>query len=469
MCDFLQAIAFRDIRKLVINVPPGHMKSLTVDVFFPSWVWIYDPAHRFLSVAYEAAIPIRDSHHILRICQTPEYRAAWPHVKLDTDGSKFSVTDFWTSEKGRRYSVSIRQRITGEHFHTAIIDDPIKPPLNTAPDPQMLQHVEEWYKTTLPTRRADPSTFAQVCIMQRLHERDLSAIMLDDAAEHLCLPAYYEPKCTWDRGNSIGFVDPRTEPGEILFPQHQDAGALEDQAKTMGKANVDAQFQQNPTPASGGIVEEDWLSYEWIELPETCRFIQSWDLGFKGTKASHSYVHGALWCIGIFREARRLLNTIDDRKKGHEAFECIPLSAEPRAALVSEIRGHWNYPQAKAVFRKAQERDLWDRATKIVIENKANGIALIDELHEATRARVIVEEPEGSKEYRMSIQSDKLETGLVLLPSRKRCATVDDYRSEMVKFPRGAHDDRVDTTSQVLKHIFTKGMRRLEQLKNMRP
>src|SRR5690606_27491984 len=162
-----------------------------------------------------------------------------------------------------RFSTTPGGAGTGWHFHTVIVDDPMK--AADARSPLRKQAVSRWYRGTLSTRKADPSTFAQVLIMQRLAHDDLAGELLEEGYEHLMLPAESVPNAVWDMGSRPGKLDERTEPGELLWPERIDAAALEQTKRDLKTpAEIAAQLQQNPTPDEGGIIERGWIG-RWTE------------------------------------------------------------------------------------------------------------------------------------------------------------------------------------------------------------
>jgi predicted phage terminase large subunit-like protein len=422
----------------VINQPPGTMKSLLVNVFWPAWVWTFEPEHRWMFVSHGDGIVLRDAEKALRILKSPLYRAAWPRSALKGGvTAKQAFGNYETLAGGARYSFSIRGGVLGWHADTIVTDDPIKPSQAEAPSGIVLEEVERTYSGSIYTRRRDPATFGEVLIMQRLADGDLSDVFLARGAEHICLPMQYVPDCSWDHGHRFGFEDPRSEPGELLWPARFPADIVASDLEQFTPATAAAQYQQNPTPSTGAFFEADWFrEYDALPPDWSLTFFQVWDLGFKGrdrgsAKAveSRSRVHGALWAWDPPRQ---------------------------RALLVDEKIGRWNYPDTRSTFLAAQTEALWSRSIAVIVEDKANGTALISELREIVPA-IYPWEPAGSKEDRARRHSARVASGVVWIPSVREHSWAGDFRAELVKFPRQKVNDRVDTTTMLLDFLYQPG------------
>jgi predicted phage terminase large subunit-like protein len=420
----------------VINQPPATMKSLLVNVFAPAWLWTIEPEHRFMLLSHTDGVVLRDSEKTLRILKSPLYQAAWPRVRIKGgQTAKQAIGNYETLAGGARYSFSLRGGVTGWHADTLSIDDPLKPAQADAPSGVELEKVEALITGTLRTRRRDASTFGEICIMQRLADSDPSDWYLNHGAEHICLPMEYVPDCSWDRGNRFGVEDPRTEKGELLWADRFPADVVAKDREAFEPATAVSQYQQNPTPKVGAFFEADWFRW-YDELPNrsALTFLQVWDLGMKGRDggkkgqiAARSRVHGALW-----------------------AWD----QAERRLLMVDERHGLLNYASTKEMFVQANAANLWSQSIAAIVEEKANGIALISEL----RADVpIIKpwEPSGSKEQRARRHSARVESGVVWLPQGKPWA--EEMRAELVKFPRARLNDRVDTTTMLLDYVYQPG------------
>jgi hypothetical protein len=476
VCEFLEAWHRRQFLNGVLNLPPGTGKSLLVDVFYPAWVWATDPGHKFLACSYDGDLCLRDSYKIRTILQHSAFQCAWgPRSRVAPD--KTALGRLWTTLGGYRFSTTPDGvGGTGWHFHSASINDPVKPQAVLSPELGAgLEHAERYWSKVLPTRRADPPRFGVMITMQRLVQGDLAGKALDTGQyAHLCLPMRYEPKAHWIVGDWSAKLDPRTLPGELLHPARYTAEAVVSIERDLGP-DASAQLQQNPIPRTGGLLEEQHLRFEWLEPPSHGYWIQLWDFAAKGTEATHSAVHGALWCSGDCARVAELVNLIADRDRGEDAQRRITaVASEVRFHEVDEVWGIWTVPESERQFELAQERPGWGLCHQIVIEEKAAGIGIIQKFRR--RFPRIVPFHEVSPECAELAVLPKLDrhranlgeyhAGRVLLQPYKRHVPdpidprdgpgPDSFRRELLSFPRGARDDRVDTSSMALA-ILTQG------------
>jgi predicted phage terminase large subunit-like protein len=431
ICRHLEAVYRGDIDRLVINIPPSCMKSKLTSVLWPAWVWTMDPAHKFMSATFDATLAQRDAMAMRSIVRSDWYRKRWPDTQIDESGNtKDTQGVFFTNGGGFRYSTTVRGGATGWHAHTQIVDDPIKPSdIKGSPDSARtaLESVLEWWKGTMASRKADPKRFARVLIMQRLHEADLAAYCVDDGYTHIMLPMRYEParKCVTKWG-----ADPRTEPGELLWPERFDEQSVCETEREMGSQVASAQLQQRPAPAEGNIFNRAWLLREWDVLPADCQYIQSWDLSFKDT-ATSDFVCGQVWAY-----------------------------SDATYYLVHQIHGRMGMPETIAAIKAMTK--LYPRATAKLIEDKANGPA-VEQMMRREMTGIIMVNPEGGKTARANAVAPLFEAGNVRVP---KSPWIDAWREEMASFPFAPNDDRVDAATQALTYINGKSnLRYIQALK----
>lgn len=258
IAEHLEAVSRREIKRLIINIPPGHMKSLSVGVFWPTWEWLSRPETRFMFTSYAQQLTTRDSLKCRRIIETigGRYegslmeRSGYEGV-LDLLGMDWQLTSdqrekmkFENTEFGYRIATSIGGMGTGEGGDILVVDDPHK--ADEVESDVERQNVIDWFDGTLSTRLRDPKGGAVVLVMQRLHQEDATGHLLSQGGwEHLCLPAEYEQAhpFAWPG-------DPRTEEGELLWPDHFDRDSLDEMKVKLGH-RASGQLQQRPSPAEG--------------------------------------------------------------------------------------------------------------------------------------------------------------------------------------------------------------------------
>ena len=443
ICDHLQATSENRIRDLIINVPPGHAKSLLTGVFWPAWVWISHPEARWLFSSYREDLAVRDSVKCRRLIQSQWYQTRWSHVfELTSDQNQ--KQRFENNRTGYRVVVPIGTG-TGERGDYVVVDDPHS--VDQAESDVQRQKAIDWWKGSMSTRLNDCSTGHKVVIQQRLHESDLTGDLLATGGyEYLCLPAEFEPerRCT----TSLGWSDPRKEAGELLWPERHPADYLERLKRELGSYRYAGQCQQRPSPAEGGILKRTWwrfwrppnvalppvqtrtangevLMVEAFPLPTRFdQVIQSWDLSFKDT-AGADFVTGGVWAA--FGADRFLLDQRRERLDMPGTLEAI-----------------------RAVSSK------WPQAALKLVEDKANGPAVVATLrHEI--AGLIAVNPDGGKLARAQAVSPQIESGNVYLPHPALAPWVEEFIEECTAFPNGRHDDQVDQMTQALNRLRTCG------------
>ncbi len=423
ICEHLEAVSNGQIKRLIINMPPRHMKSLLVGVFWMTWEWTRNPALRYLYASYAADLATRDSVKCRRIIESPWYRHRWGR-EVRLTGDQNAKTRFENTATGQRLSTGVGGMATGEGGDRIVVDDAHK--VDEVESDVTREAVLDWWDGTMLTR-GNGTDSVKVIVGQRIHERDLPGHLLGQGGwELLCLPGEYEPKTA--RSTAIlGFTDPRTKPGELLWPARF---GREDfiEFRKMGSYRFAAQFQQTPAPAGGGLVKRAWWQYyDEATLPKDFdTLVQSWDLAFKDADTS-DYVVGQVW--------------------GRKGANCY---------LLDMIRDRLDFPATVRAFEAWNVK--WAEARTKLVEDAANGPAIIAQLRSKVQGLIPIS-PKGSKEARVSAVSPFIESGNVFLPSPKLRPWIDDFLTEWTSFPKGAHDDMVDAGSQALERIAGLGRR----------
>ena len=345
----------------VVNVPPGHMKSLLLSVFLPAWVWTIDPGFCSIYASFDIDISRRDAGRTLQILQSDWYKKTWPEVVLKFKSGRAAETLINNTAGGFRYATSVESKATGRHAHLRVVDDPIKP-LDTVGNKNItrtsLDKVITWWDSTMTTRVKDTQD-RWLVIMQRLAERDLAGYLLEKGdCKHVCFPAEYQhgPVCE---------LDERTHEGELLWPQLKPQAVVNKLRDALG-IYAAAQLDQQPCNPEGEVFKGEWIQH-WTDYPTVYKRILSVDCAFKNTTGS-DYVAIQVW--GEAGASYYLLDQIHARMSFTDTLEAIKgvLARNP-------------YIGAK------------------LIEDKANGPAVIDSLSK-TVTGVIPIRPEGGKTSR---------------------------------------------------------------------
>lgn len=424
--EHLMAVSRGEIHDLLINMPPRHMKSIEVSVAWPVWEWIDHPEIRWLFSSYGAGLSIRDALKSRRLIQSNWFQQNYGHC-FELAGDQNAKTRYDNDRTGYRIATSVGGAGTGEGGDRIVVDDPHN--VNDAESDPVREGTLTWWDETMSTRGNNPETAARVIVMQRVHAKDLSGHVLEKGGyTHLCLPAEYERiRPVYVDGalrevdphlhpTLLGFVDPRKEEGELLWPERFTRKALDKLKVSLGSFGVAGQLQQRPAAREGSILKRDhWQFYK--TLPELDEMIISVDCTFKD-KLSSDFVAIQVW-------ARKGANKyLIHRLKERLGF----------GATLIAVRG------VKALFPKA---------IAVLVEDKANGSAVIETLKKEI-AGVIPIEPEGGKVARAFAIQPEHEAGNLWLPDPSVDPTIEEFIGTCADFPAVPHDDEVDSCTQAI-------------------
>lgn len=409
IAEHLQACAEGDIRRLIINLPPRMLKSTLVSVAWPAWLLGQDARTRIMVASYAQSLSTKHSTDCRHVMQSAWYKRVFPRTELAHDQNE--KDKFVTTARGQRLAVSVGGSAIGEGGNILITDDPINP--LQAEQRTTRDAANAWFEQSFATRLDDKLHGAIVIVMQRLHAEDLSGCLLRKGGwEHLCLPAIAPERTTIHYGG----MQRTREEGEALHPAREPLELLKATQREMGSANFAAQYQQAPLAEQSTLVRRDWFGrFDMLPLG---RVVQSWDTGIKA---------GA----------------------GHDASACATfVQADGMHYLIDVAQARLEYPELRR-FILAQAIKFAPDA--ILIEDKASGQSLLQDLKRETELPVIAQLPQGDKFARLQRVTPLVEAGKLLLP--KQAPWLADFESQLLEFPDGAHDDMVDAFSQYLNWV----------------
>ena len=190
----IQAIAYQlerirrgEITRLIINMPPRNLKSLTVSVAFPAFLLGHEPWHRIFAISYGSDLSSKHASDFRSIVESPWYRRAFPKMRI----SRSLEDEVWTTARGFRRSTSVYGTLTGLGGDIFIIDDPQKP-VDAQSDTQR-SRLNHWVSNTLMSRLDSKTNGVIIVVMQRVHLNDLSGYLMELGGwEILSLPAIAE-------------------------------------------------------------------------------------------------------------------------------------------------------------------------------------------------------------------------------------------------------------------------------------
>jgi predicted phage terminase large subunit-like protein len=416
ICGYLMAFHNNELpdKRLIINIPPGTLKSILVAVMYPAWTWIHNGDTRYLSITNEQGLAIRDALRMKDIVTSEWYQSKWGNNLRRAQNEK---TLFVNEQGGFRQSQGITASNTGKRGDCLLIDDPID--AKKSYSDVIRSGVNDTWDRSLSSRLNDLEKSGVLLIMQRVHEDDLAGHLLKKVNSHwtvLSIPMEYEGTPSFDAGKDIGrpeLNDPRTKKGELLFPAKFSAKSVKSLKEDLGTHGTSAQLQQRPVPEGGGIIKTHyWRKWASDESLPVCQWVfHSYDTAFS-EKDSKTAAYSACTRWGIFWHPQR-------------KRYCIMLL------------GRWadkvGYPELR---QKMIDLDKKFKPDLNLIEAKATGLSLIQDLKDAVQGTIKSYSP-GKGEDKISRAhsiTPIFEMGLVYTPSRD---WVDEFIGIVSAFPHG--------------------------------
>jgi predicted phage terminase large subunit-like protein len=411
IAEHLEAVTNGQISRLLINVPPGTMKSMSTAVFWPAWEW--GPANlphiRFIGASHGEGLATRDNMKMRHLVQSEWFQKLWP-IQFTADQNQ--KTYFQNAKTGWRQSCPVGS-MTGKRGDRVLWDDPHS--VEDAHSVAQLETANRIFRETLPTRLNNPDSSAIIVLMQRLNQKDISGEIIDKdlGYEHLCLPMEYEgPR----KITSIGFADPRTEQGDLLFPARFPRSVVERDKKIMGEYAVAGQFQQRPAPAAGGIIKPDLIAVVDAMPAGVVEWCRGWDLG---ATLRGDYTAGAK--LGRLADGRYIIADMRrDKLESHERDSLIKNTADGDG--MGRIKQ--SIPQDPGQAGKSQVLAF----AKLLAGHS---------VHFSTET--------GDKVTRATPLASQINAGNVLM---LKGAWNDAFKDECRLFPSGTYDDQIDASAR---------------------
>lgn len=441
IAEHLEAVSSGQIRRLLINVPPRSGKTSLVSIAWPAWIWtqakrsaLLGPQVRFLCVCYAASLSLEIATTARRLITSEWYQEWWgDRVKLLDDEA--SRARFATTAGGYRIAASIEGGTLGRGGDVKIIDDPHK--VNDVESDVERMSVIRSYDEALATRVIDPRTTAEVVIMQRLHEEDLSGHILTQSIgdwDHLMIPMQYDPKRYIE--TSIDWHDPRAdveEPeGELMWPLRFDLDWAEREQRRMGSVAWNGQMQQMPIGRGTELIKPEWWQlWESEEYPEYGTCVASLDTAYK-EKETSDYNALTVWAAFEHPEDGKPKLMLRD-------------AWQKRANLADLVR------DVVATCRK-------HKVERLLIEDASRGVDVQSEIYRLIGHRelqVTMVPTKGDKVARLNACAPVFENGIIYAPDRD---WADMVIQQVASFPRGRHDDLVDSLAYAIIYLRQTGV-----------
>jgi predicted phage terminase large subunit-like protein len=414
LCWQLLRVERGELRRLIINVPPRSMKSLTVSVAFTAWVLGRDPTKKIICVSYAEDLARKLALDSRSLIESRWYRELFPALRLTSQ--RPPLMNLATTAHGYRFAAGLNGSILGRGADLIVIDDPIK--AVDALSAAERRRVNEAFDNTLYTRLNDKRRGAIVIIMQRLHEDDLVGHILTQGEwEVVALPAVATEDKSYQLSDDSSDVHWRRA-GDLLHPAREPHEVLEALRRAQGSLVFSAQYQQAPVPPEGNIVKREWLRTYATRPDSFDLVIASWDTA-STLSGDADYSVGTVWGA-----------------RGLDFF------------LLDLVRQRYEVPELRrAILALAQKWQLH----QTIIEDSDIGRAIVQDLRRAHELRPILQRPRFDKEARFLAQSARFESGQVHVPAD--APWLAPWLDELLGFPNTRHDDQADSTSQALNYL----------------
>jgi predicted phage terminase large subunit-like protein len=461
IAEHLQAVCDGDIKRLIINISPRCSKSSLVSVAFPAWVWAQSrigptsgPGVPFLFASYASQLSLRDSVKCRRLIESNWYAQHWgDRFQLVSDQN--TKSRFSNSKGGERLITSIDGATTGEGAQILVADDPNA--AGEAFSEAAIQSTINWFDTVASTRLNDPKTGAFIIIQQRLAEDDLTGHILEkNKGEwcHLMIPMRFEK----DRSfmTPIGWLDPRTEEGQLMWPERFGEEEVKSLETQLGPMIANGQLQQRPEPAGGGVIKRDyWKLWDNDKYPPMGFVLASLDTAYT-EKSSNDYSALTIWGIFTTDQINKVNRILDSRGQPMELSDRPELQGAPKVLLMHAWRDRLELHKLVTTVAEACKKFQVDT---LMIENKAAGHSVSQEirrLYGNEQFGVILFDPKGQdKLSRLYSVQHLFAEGIIYAPDK---SWADMVISEAAQFPFSKYDDLTDTVSQALRHLRDNGL-----------
>jgi predicted phage terminase large subunit-like protein len=401
----LEAIERGEIKRLIISEPPRHGKSYTTTEIFPAWYLGRNPTRYVISSACTQELSDKFGRSVRNLMLDPRFGAIFPTARLSQDSA--AASRFSTRSGGEYFGIGRGGAVLGRGADVLLIDDPLRD-AQEAGSANIREQLHQWFSEVAYTR-LQPGA-AVIVISTRWHEDDLAGWLLrehpDEGWRVLSLPAIAERDEGW-----------RKE-GEALWPDRYPLSALRQIRSQIGGPAFASQYQQRPSAAEGAVFKRNWWQYWKGETPRLSRIIQSWDTAFK-TGAENDYSACTTW--GEAADGYLLLHAWKERVEFPELKR-----------KVESFGSKWN-PNA------------------VLVEDKASGQSLIQELQRGTKLPILPIKVDTDKLARAQAVTPLIEAGRVYLP--ESAPWLDDLLDELATFPNAAHDDLTDSVTQALNYL----------------
>lgn len=422
ICEHLEAVTRGEIKRLVINVPPGTMKSKLTSVLWPTWSWLHKSHYKFLSSSYALSLAERNNVECRRILQSEWYTSNFGIAISSEEAGK---VNFSTDKLGVMRAISVGGATTGYRGDAFIIDDPHD--VSKAESDAKRSEAVQWFIESAQTRLNSLRDSSIIVVMQRVHEEDVTATAIEMGYEHLCVPMRWDESMR--KTTSIGWTDPRTKDGELMWEERFPKLELDTLEANMGAYATAAQMQQQPAPRKGGLFQVDNIRII-DELPdEPFIAVRAWDLA--GSEGKGAYTVGTKLLWGEKSQEFYVADVVRKQLGGGAVRQLIDDVADEDG-----IATHIVIPRDPGQAGKVQVEDIIARLRGYSVKAEAQS---------------------GSKELRAEPLASQVEIGKVNVLNR---LWTKGWLDELRFFPKSKFKDQVDATASAFNELSSRTRRK---------
>ena len=390
--------------RLVVNLPPRTLKTFILSVCLPAWLLGRNPGERIVCASYSRDLADKFSRDCRALMESNYYKRLFPHTRLNP--KKVTEGEFETTQRGYRLATSVGATLTGRGGRVLIIDDPLKG--DDANSQVALDGANEWFRNTASSRLDSLTDCLIFVTMQRLHQNDLSGMLIEQGWPCLAIPMIAQEPANFLIGKDIFY---HRAAGEALQPNRDSLDAIQERRRQVGGRIWAAQYQQNPIPPEGIMIRANWLPH------------------YDFSPAERKFRQIVLACDPAGKSGRG---------NDFTAIAICGFDTKPIYVL-NMVRDHWT------VMEMGRQIEMLARDWKVdtvLVEDTSSGMGLIQMLREKSSLQVIGRRPDADKEVRMLRHEAVFESGNIWLP--KEAPWLADFQSELLAFPNGKYDDQVD-------------------------
>ena len=413
--EHLEAVINGEIKRLVVNIPPGASKSRLSRVMMPLYIWTHKPWARIIGASYALSLAERDNYYARTILQTEWYQKNFGVSISSEQGAK---VNFDNTHMGGLRAMSVGGATTGFRGDFLILDDAHN--ASEGESDAKRSEAVQWFLETFQTLVNDLDNSPIVVVGQRIHEEDVYSAALELGYDHLNIPMEWEEEQR--KTTSIGWTDPRTKEDELMWPERFSADAVGRLKKALGPYASSAQLQQLPVPRKGGMFQVDNIR-QIEELPdEPFISVRAWDLA--GSEGKGAYTVGVLMHYGTKSQQFYIADVVRKQLGGGAVRELITKTAEQDGVATKII-----VPQDPGAAGKVVVQDI---------------IALLAGYNAKAEAQ------SGSKETRAEPFASQVEIGKVSVLKRTWTKA---WQDELRFFPKGKFKDQVDASASAFNAV----------------